>query len=64
MRELRGEVGKKTPKKRWRIPQFYYVTGIKSGTDWASSLYGLKEGDKFSISSTIPSFKFNFKKDF
>ena len=31
MREMRGEVGKKTPKKRWRIPHLYYVTGIKSG---------------------------------
>ena len=25
-----GEVEKKTPKKRWRIPHFYYITWIKS----------------------------------
>ena len=31
MREVRGEAGKKTSKNRWRIPNFYYVTGIKSG---------------------------------
>ncbi len=35
---MRGEEGKETPKERWRIPHFYYVTGIKSGTDWASSV--------------------------
>ena len=38
MRKMRGEVEKK-PKKRWRIAHFYYVTGIKSGTDWASSVH-------------------------
>ena len=37
MRKMRGEVVKKTPKKRWSIPHFYDVKGIKSGTDWASS---------------------------
>ena len=37
MREMRGEVGKKTPKKRWIIPHFYDVTAIKCSTDWASS---------------------------
>ena len=26
MREMRGEVGKKTPKNRWIIPCFNYVT--------------------------------------
>ena len=25
MREIRGEVGKKTPKKRWIIPHYYDV---------------------------------------
>ena len=30
MREMKGEVGKKTSKKRWKIPYFYDVTGIKS----------------------------------
>jgi hypothetical protein len=37
MREMRGEVGKKTLKKRWIISHFYDVTGIKSRTDWALS---------------------------
>ena len=32
MNEMRGEVGKKTPKKEMRIPHFYDVTDIKSGT--------------------------------
>ena len=31
MSEMKGEVGKKTPKKSWRIPHFYDVTEIKSG---------------------------------
>ena len=26
MREMRGEVGKKTPKKKWIFPHFYDVT--------------------------------------
>ena len=37
MREMRGEVEKKTPKKRWRISHFYYVTVFKSGKDWDSA---------------------------
>ena len=28
MREMRGEVGKKTPKKRWIITHFYDVTWL------------------------------------
>ena len=28
MRELRGEVGKKIPKKRWVIPHFYDITWL------------------------------------
>ena len=28
MREMRGEVGKKTPKKRWIISHFYDVTWL------------------------------------
>ena len=28
MREMRVEVGKKTPKKRWLIPNFYDVTRL------------------------------------
>ena len=39
MREMRGEVGKKTLKKRWIISHFYDVTVIKSRTDWTLSFY-------------------------
>ena len=37
MNEMRGELGKKNPKKEIRIPHFYYVIGIKSVAYWASS---------------------------
>ena len=36
MKEIRGEVGKITPKKE--MDHFYDVTGIKTRTDWASSI--------------------------
>ncbi len=39
MRKMRGEVGLKIPKIDMENPSFYYVTGIKCGTDLASSLY-------------------------
>ena len=50
MREMRKEVGKKTLKKEM---DFYYVTGIKSGTDWASSMWRNRQYPKSLINQVV-----------
>ena len=63
MRETRGEVGKKTPKKRWIIPHFYDVTWLifewlspsnlfilKQTSYFAPSLYGINRKDMYKAS--------------
>ena len=39
MREMRGEVGKKTPKKRWIIPHFCDVTWLILETLCPTTIY-------------------------
>ena len=46
---MRGEVGKKSPKKRWIIPYFYYVTWIIFDTIWALSFRLAKKGRKWTL---------------
>ena len=53
MREIRGEVGKKTPKKEMDNPSFIDVTGIKSRTDGASSRKVYGQVVKFMVNAIV-----------